>query len=192
MGDEIRAFVAIELPTDVAAYLAETMNALKKCGGDVKWVRSESIHLTLKFLGPLSTDLLDKVGMELDELGSRVQPAKIALKGIGAFPNLIKPRVIWTGCAVMAGNPGKLVEGLERVFVKYGFPKEKRMFSPHFTLGRVRSGKGLHDTIEYIRSHSLDQGPVFEAASASLFQSVLKPSGAEYKQLHRFYFTEKS
>ncbi len=188
MGDEIRAFVAVELPNDVAAYLAGTISALKKCGGDVKWVKPETIHLTLKFLGPLSTDLLNKIGTELDELGSKVQPTKIAVKGIGAFPNLVKPRVIWTGCMIIAGDLTKLVHDLESVFFKYGFEKEKRAFSPHLTLGRVRSGIGLHDTIDYIRSHSLDKGPEFEVTSAVLFQSILRPSGAEYKQRHRFYF----
>ncbi|MBM3298934.1 MAG: RNA 2',3'-cyclic phosphodiesterase [Deltaproteobacteria bacterium] len=187
--EEIRSFIAIEVPQEAKAFLEKVSTELKRTRADVKWVRPEGIHLTLKFLGQVRMDLIAVLERELAPVFAEFTPFEIQIAGLGAFPGLGRPRVVWAGLTEPFGAlplmAGRLDEKLER----FGFSREKRPFSPHLTLGRVRSNSGLAAMVETVRQQMDIQGPKFTADHAILFQSILKPSGAEYRALCRFYFS---
>ncbi len=185
-GGEVRAFIAIELPESVKSFLVKISAELKLCGGPVKWVRPEGIHLTLKFLGSVPSDLLPRIHEAALPLFREQKPTQLHVSGLGAFPHLRRPRVVWAGLEDPAGVLSPLVNSLETVLEPLGFPKEKRPFNPHLTLGRFKSNEKSSELIEAIRQKMDIVGPSFVADHAILFESVLKPSGAEYFQLFRF------
>lgn len=185
---EIRAFIAVELPDAVREFLAEISAELKRTGGDVKWVRPESIHLTLKFLGAVRNELVPEIEAVAVPVFSRQQPFVVQAKGLGAFPHLGRPRVIWAGLEDREGRLGPLAGLVESAVVPLGIPRERKSFNPHLTLGRVRSDKGRTDLVETVRQRMEVIGPSFSVDHAVLFQSILKPSGAEYRALRRFDF----
>lgn len=185
-GAEVRAFIAIELPEPVRSFIREISAKLKLCGGNVKWVRPEGIHLTLKFLGSVSTDLVPRIQEAALPLFREEEPTRLRVSGLGAFPGLRKPRVVWAGLEDPAEVLTPLVERLEAALEPLGFPKENRPFNPHLTLGRFKSNERSSELIEAIRQEMDIEGPSFVVDHAVLFESVLKPSGAEYFQLFRF------
>ncbi len=185
-GAEVRAFIAIELPEPVKSFLRDVSAKLKLCRANVKWVRPEGIHLTLKFLGSVSTDLLPRVQEAALPLFKEQKPTQLQVSGLGAFPDLRRPRVVWAGLEDPAGVLAPLVERLEAALEPIGFPRENRAFNPHLTLGRFKSNDRSSELIEAIRQEMDIVGPSFVADHAVLFESVLKPSGAEYFQLFRF------
>ncbi len=187
-AENIRAFIAIELPSNVRDFLEEIATQLKKCGADVKWVRINGIHLTLKFLGYVSTDLIATIQDELNPIFQEQKPFILEVSQLGAFPGLSKPRVIWAGLNDPTNVLRPLTSRLEDALEPFGFKPEKRPFTPHLTLGRVRSSRNSHDLIEMIRQKGELIGPNFLTDHAVLFQSVLKPSGAEYFILRSFDF----
>jgi RNA 2',3'-cyclic 3'-phosphodiesterase len=186
--DDIRAFIAIELPEDVKRFLERISSKLKKCGADVGWVRIENIHLTLKFLGSVSPDLIPSIEESAAPVFAKQTPIHLSVKGLGVFPGMRSPRVVWTGCVDAAKALAPLVAELEESLESLGFPKEKRPFSPHLTLGRVRSNKRVAQLVEELRQNLEVAGPEFTADHAALFQSLLKPTGAEYRALRSFDF----
>ena len=185
-GGEVRAFIAIELPEAVKSFLLKISAELKLCGGHVKWVRPEGMHLTLKFLGSVPRDLLPRIQEAALPLFKEQKPTQLHVSSIGAFPDLRRPRVVWAGLEDPAGVLSLLVNRMETVLEPLGFPKEKRPFNPHLTLGRFKSNEKSSELIETIRQKMDIVGPSFVADHAILFESVLKPSGAEYFQLFRF------
>jgi len=188
--EEIRAFIAIDLPGEIRDFLGRISSDLKKAGGDVKWVRPESIHLTLKFLGEVPRQLLESIETELQTVFEVQNRFIIRVSGLGSFPGLRNPRVVWAGLEDLSGRLAPMVSLLESRLEPLGFAKEKRSFSPHLTLGRFRSNRGSRDLIEAIRQGMDISGPGFTAYQAVLFQSVLEPSGAKYTALRRFDFLE--
>lgn len=155
----------------------------------MKWVRPESIHLTLKFLGAVRNELVPELGKILAPVFSLQQTFRLSAEGLGAFPNLGRPRVVWVGLADRSGRLESLAGLVENAVEPLGFPREKRSFSPHLTLGRVRSDGGKRDLVETIRQRMDVTGPAFTVDHAVLFQSILKPSGAEYRALAKFDFS---
>ena len=187
---DIRTFIAIELPDEVKEFLRPICSRLKLTAADVKWARLEGMHLTLKFLGNISPDLLPALGNEVRPAFSGQKPLRMRVNGVGAFPSLAKPRVIWAGLEDSVGALAPLVRRVEDLLVPLGFSREKRPFTPHLTLGRTRSNKGLADLVEEVRQNMDASGPYFVADQAILFQSILRPTGPEYHPLVRFPFFE--
>ncbi len=188
---KIRAFIAVELPDSVKEFLEDVSSRLKKCGADVKWVKSNGIHLTLKFLGQMDTDLIPIIESNLRPIFARQKPFVLHVSGLGAFPGLARPRVIWAGLNDPERITPLLASKVEEILEPLGFQREKRALAPHLTLGRVRSNKNCGDLIEAVRQSMDISGPTFEADHAVLFQSVLKPAGAEYSIISSFDFSGK-
>lgn len=187
-AQELRVFIAIDLPESVKEFLRTTSRELQKYGADVKWVRPESIHLTLKFLGEIPADLVPRLERELRPVFGTQAPTELSIRGLGGFPGLSRPRVVWAGLVDAAGSLRPLVAALDRVLEPLGFAPERRPFSPHLTLGRVRSNTGISALTDGMRRHVDVTGPSFTADHATLFRSDLKPTGAEYTALCRFDF----
>jgi RNA 2',3'-cyclic 3'-phosphodiesterase len=185
-SDEIRGFVAIELPKTVKTYLAEISADLKRCRADVKWVRPEAMHLTLKFLGNVRGEVIPAIENELRSVLAGEAAMHMQVTGLGAFPGLNKPRVIWAGLKDVSGKMAPLAAEIDKALEPLGFEREKRSFSPHLTLGRVRSNSGIRDLVEAVRTQMDAAGPTFIADRILFFESILKPSGAEYYPLCSF------
>lgn len=184
--DTVRAFVAIDIPEQVRSFLEGISSDLKRTGADVRWVRSHGIHLTLKFLGEIPRDMISLLERDLRPVFLESGPFPIHVSGLGAFPNLRRPRVVWAGLKDPTGTLAPLAARVESALLPHGFKKEKRGFNPHLTLGRVKSARGQPDLVEEVRQRMDLCGPSFTVDSGVLFRSILKPSGAEYHPLCRF------
>jgi len=183
MSETIRTFVAIELPGKIISSISKVQEDIRSYGFKIRWVKPENIHLTLKFLGNVKKADIEKVGEAIYESVKEYSPITLRAKGIGAFPGIKRPRVIWVGISgqldLLVGLQKTLDEKLEAI----GFPKENRPFRGHLTLGRVKAKidpKRFCDALnELVRFES----ETFVADRIILFKSELKPTGAVYTKL---------
>lgn len=182
----IRCFVAINLPPELKGRLGELEAQLKEARADVSWVKPESIHLTLKFLGEAEEERIPLIKRAIQEGLEGAGSLMLFLAGMGAFPNLRSPRVIWVGVGGEQEKLCQLQERLERAMETIGFAREGRPFSPHITLGRMRSGRGGPALMDLVsRMADLKVGTV-RAESIELMQSRLHPAGAIYTVIESF------
>ncbi len=183
----MRAFIAIELPQEIRETLGRLQQKLKAAGADVKWVEPKNIHLTLKFLGEIDEQNLDRINSALEEICRTRKLFVITLSSLGAFPNTISPRVIWVGISQGDSEVKEIAQAVEVHLETIGFPKENREFSSHITIGRTRSSKNRQDLAKTISELSLkplkDQ---FLVTKITLFKSTLTPHGPIYEILQEF------
>lgn len=189
----MRAFIAVEVSDEIKDLLARVESHLKYAGADVKWVDPKVIHLTLKFLGEITDSKCDAVKSALDGIAKCTRPFGITVKDIGAFPNSARPRVIWAGLGDGASETVELAKNVEVSLSRIGFPVEARPFSPHLTIGRVRSSSNMEKLKDKISSASLEirqsSAISHKVTSVILFQSTLTPHGSIYTKLHEAKFT---
>ncbi|MBI5599303.1 MAG: RNA 2',3'-cyclic phosphodiesterase [Deltaproteobacteria bacterium] len=194
----LRTFIAIELPDEVRAKLETLQDRLKKdtvidgwLAGEagiskvISWARPDTIHLTLKFLGDIEAGRVDAISGELKKAAEGANGFTINIHGFGGFPNLKNPRVMWVGVEESDGLR-LLYENIESRMEPLGFEREKRGFSPHLTVGRVkdpRNGKRLGEKFEGLE---IDVSASFRVSDIVLFKSELGPGGAAHTPLRRF------
>jgi 2'-5' RNA ligase len=178
----IRAFVAVAVGPEVVRRIAEAQTEMKARLGGVRWVAPENFHFTIKFLGPVPEEKIEAIASALKEAAGSVPRFRIAAGGIGIFPDIRRPRVIWVG--LDGKNLERLVRAVESVLEPLGFAPESRPFQPHLTLGRWNRqetrGEALRKEIE--RWTETDFGE-FAVKNVILFRSVLNPRGAVYTAL---------
>jgi len=191
MSETIRCFIAIELSQEIRNVLSEIQSELKETVGDVKWVRPENIHLTLKFLGHINQGVVEEVKSALSEIAAKTRPFRIKLSSPGAFPAPERPRVIWVGIDKGDKESIVLAGAIEDRASHLGIEKEEREFHPHLTLGRIdflKDKNTLKDAFS-----SLEIPPVEMTASAiTLFQSTLTREGAIYTVLQKAVFNREA
>jgi len=186
----MRLFVALDIPDAVRRALRELIARLKPECDDARWVRPEGMHVTLKFLGETDGAKLDSIKAALSPVNSD-RPVDLDFRGLGFFPNEFHPRVIWCGVKG-SSNLVTLAASVDAALQPLGFSPESREFSPHLTLARFDSHKGL-DTL--VRAANNLKSYDFGSARQSefyLYQSVLKRGGAEYTRLATFPIVEKA
>ncbi len=181
----VRAFVAVELDELLRVALAELQGQLKRAplGRLGRWVDPVGIHLTLKFLGDVSTGQLPELRTALHRAAREVAPFEFGLARLGCFPNIRQPRVIWVGVDEPTGALQRLQCAVERELGAAGFPPERRAFSPHLTLARVRDQSQPRERAElgaWLQTQRVGRLGAMRAAELSLMQSDLRPSGAVY------------
>ena len=188
ISETFRAFIAIDLPESVKSFLSEAQEALKLYGFRVKWVRPQNIHLTLKFLGDTATADINKIAGAI-MLAARGCPAiYLAARGIGVFPNVRRPRVIWAGLDGQLEILANLQQTLDAQLADVGFARDSRAFKSHLTLGRVR-GKIAPDRIKTAIDKLKDfESESFEIDEIILFKSELRPTGAVYTRVQAIAF----
>lgn len=182
----IRSFVAIPLERDLLNRIDKFQRELRGLPADVKWVHVHSIHLTLKFLGDIEETRVEELGGAIERASEGFTPWRIPVKGAGAFPSLRNPRVVWIGMQDQSGELVRLQGRIEREFSRLGFAEEGRPFSPHLTLGRVRSGRGKEDLVRALAGETHREFGEIAIAKVVLFRSELKPSGAVYTSLKEY------
>lgn len=180
--EPIRTFIAIELPDTVKTHVEALEAQLKKTRADVNWVSPRNMHITLKFLGDTPLDRLDAVREGVGEAAASMAAFSMGLNRIGAFPDLDRPRVFWID--VQEGRDGlvALQRRVEKALLSRRFVREERPFSPHLTIGRVRSPQGLGLLTQQVRQTAF-QTPCFSVTRIVIIKSELRPNGPVYTVL---------
>ena len=180
----MRCFIAISLPDERKAEISGIQERLKTAGADVSWTRPEGMHLTLKFLGDLEEKIISKIERSLDMAVDGITTFTLSVSGVGIFPDMRRPRVIWIGLNEDGSNLIKLHKGVGEELRKIGFPAEERRFTPHITLGRLRSNKNKDRLFELIEEEKTAELGSFKVSEVHLIKSELRPSGAIYTELY--------
>jgi 2'-5' RNA ligase len=188
----IRAFVAIELNAPLRKALAQVQTDLRNrlqnaMVSDVRiqWVKPESVHLTLKFLGDIQEERIPEIATALARVTDVYARCAVDVGGVGAFPDARAPRVLWVGLSSQAEGITRLAAAVERALIELGFAPEPKPFNPHLTLARIKErscdiGRAL--AVDRLLEQAVPIGTVTVNAIA-LMKSELKPSGAVYTKL---------
>lgn len=178
----IRAFIAINIDPPIIREISKTIVQLRRTIPEVRWVAPDKIHLTLKFLGNIELSRVDPIAQALEQALKLFPRFTINAKGLGVFPAVRRPRVLWVGLEGI--QLVRLAATVEGAVGPLGFPPEARDFQPHLTIGRWRQfdgpAKNLLEELE--RWKGYDYG-VSKVEAVTLFQSVLKPDGALHQPL---------
>ena len=187
-GAPLRVFVALTVSQQaILAMESVIQHMTERIKEGVRWVNPEGIHVTLKFLGNVDPSRLPGIAQAMDRTGEALPPFRIGLSGLGVFPNLERPRVLWTGVKGDLEQLELLYRSLEEALVLQGYSREGRAFNPHLTLGRVRDGlanqqrRWIGDIVPTV---TLPQVEPWRAEAIHLIQSHLSPAGATYSKLH--------
>ena len=183
MQQSIRTFIALELPPAVTLLLHKVQQELKRLKIRARWVRPENIHLTLKFLGDINPDHIDKIGAAMAGAAIEFPPVTLTVRGIGVFPGIKRPRVIWMGLGGDIRSLLALQSRLEQELAEAEFPKDKRSFKAHLTLGRLKQSVNPAVIRQMISEYATLSSDEFVCNQVILFKSDLKPSGAVYSKL---------
>jgi len=183
MLDNLRTFIAIDIPGNILSEIRELQEGIKDYGFKIRWVRPESIHLTLKFLGDIKAVKINEIAEAISKTVVRYTPISLQAKGVGVFPGIKRPQVLWVGLAGQLEPLVSLQKTLDENLETIGFPMEKRPFKGHLTMGRMKAKidvKKFGDVLMTFRSF---ESEAFTADKIILYKSELKPSGAVYTEL---------
>jgi 2'-5' RNA ligase len=182
----MRLFVALELSEAVRAAVRDLIGRLQRARADVRWIRPEGMHLTLKFIGEIPEEKVSAIHQALAGVGSP-QPVTVEFRELGCFPNERRPRVLWVGVQA-SDNLAPLAGQVEAALEPLGIEREDRYYVPHLTLGRFKSPKRADKLQEEIAALPSIEFGRFETGEFFLFQSKLSPAGAQYTKLRAFPF----
>ena len=184
----LRAFIAIEIPPEICKAIeyetATLRNALSQ--SLVRWTSTSNMHLTLKFLGDTSPSNVDMLTQMLTAQANQHPTFEMVFGGLGVFPNPKRPRVFWIGLQA-PDELTALQRGIEAASAKLGYPLEKRPFSPHLTIGRVKqrvNSKDIKNICTAYEETEIGTLGIANVTAVQLFKSDLKPTGAIYTRLH--------
>jgi RNA 2',3'-cyclic 3'-phosphodiesterase len=182
----MRLFVAMDIPEDVRAAVGALVAKLRPACRDAHWVRIEGLHLTLKFIGEAAPEKAEAIKAALAAIPSRA-PIPITFRGLGFFPDERRPRVLWAG--IKAGvELAELAAAVETALEPLGISREDRAFSPHLTLARLEGPRVLETLREAVKNAGRLAFGRTTATEFHLYQSILKPGGAEYTRVATFSF----
>jgi len=183
MPATIRSFIAIDLPKTVVCRLEDAQRQLKALNLPAKWVRPENIHLTLKFLGNISSDRVDVIARVISLAAEGRPPLTLELRGIGFFPGVKRARVVWIGLGGQVQPLFALQREVEQQLAAIGIAPEKKPFRGHLTLGRIRQHVAppvMRKVLDTFADFSSDG---FAVDRVCLYQSELRPTGPVYTRL---------
>jgi len=185
--EQIRSFIAIELPQNVKHGLARLISELEGTKHPyVKWANPEGVHLTLKFLGNIPFKQVIEITKAMEEAAQGVPPFHLEVSSLGAFPNLKQLRVLWVGIKGEIDNLLSLQQNIDSALAPLGFAAEKRPFTPHLTLARLREGASPAERKSFANSvmyTSFETSYPLDVETISLIKSQLTPEGAIYTRL---------
>jgi len=186
----MRLFIAIKIPPRVESALGKLIDELRSVPSPARWVRAESIHITLKFLGDVTISQQAKLSESLGRIASCTKTFELSTGQVGAFPNLQSPAVLWIGLADAGLIPlRQLQKDIESACYDIGFPREKRRYSPHLTLCRIKDQQNLQQLVQTFQNTSL-QKFLIPIDEIHLMQSKLSPKGAVYSVVESFSLSQ--
>jgi 2'-5' RNA ligase len=185
--EQVRSFIAIELPAELKGGLAQ-LEAQLKLGkpSAVKWVDPSGIHLTLKFLGNIAVDRISAITRAMEEATRELSPFQLKVTGLGVFPNLKRVQVAWVGIGGEVDKLGQLQQRIESSLASLGFTAETRRFTPHLTLARLRDQASPDERQRFgqlIASTKFEAIYTIKVDSINLMRSQLTREGAIYSRL---------
>ena len=190
----IRAFLAIELSPDIRQKVSSFQQQLKDILPSMNWIRPESIHVTLKFLGSVELSRIPQLMSVLEPIGDKTSPFSLDLQGVGVFPTVKRPRIFWLGVSGPSQSLHRLVSEVEAALQSLGFASEEKTYHPHLTLARIKHenamvGSALIEKGVFENGHHLG---TLTVDRFTLFQSDLNTSGALYTPLGTVLFSPDS
>ena len=183
----LRTFIAVEIPPQLQNQIQQATQPLRKEFGAslVRWVPAQNIHITLKFLGDVSSASIEHLTQILRTAVDSISAFDIAIGGLGSFPSLKRPRILFIGIQAPAELEA-LYRGIESACARLGYESEKRGFSAHLTIGRVKQDASAVDQQKIRRileTTTIDSLGTARVNSVHLYKSELKPSGSVYTQI---------
>lgn len=188
----MRLFVAVSLPeeikTGLESILRKFSGAAERAGADIKWVRPDHLHFTLKFLGEFPETRLEKLTAALALAVRDIRPFSISPGGLGYFPPAGAIKILWLGLLKGSESLGDLARRVEAACGEMGVQRDERDFSAHLTLGRARSTRHMDEIRSWIEKQSREPLGDVEVRSVALIRSVLSSNGPTYTVLKTFSF----
>ena len=185
MSESIRSFLAFDLENEqVRRKLAAVQKLLVQTGADLKPVETENIHVTMRFLGNVTPKMVEAVFEEMKK--TQFVPFNVQIKGLGAFPDVRYPRVVWAGITEGANELRGIFSQVEPRLRGLGFAPDLKGFSPHLTIARVRSGKNRAQLSQFVTENASYDFGTIRAECLRLKQSVLSPKGPVFSTLMEF------
>jgi len=182
-NDFSRLFIALDLATEIKNVASEIQKAVKPCGGDIKWVDPHNIHLTLKFIGDAPISTIPEICAAAKASMSNFSPFDLTIDSLGWFPEEKTAQVLWMGIGPGADKIQKMAQVLTRRLEPFCEIKENKKFTPHITIGRIRSDKNLKNTLVTFKDQSVKL-PIHQKINrAILYKSFLASSGPEYSKI---------
>lgn len=185
MPGTIRSFIAFDIDSEsILKKMTRVQNLLIQTGAGLKLVKPENIHITVRFLGNITPNMVEKIFEELRKV--QFTPFAIGIHGIGAFPHLRYPRVLWIGITEGADQLRSIFDQLEPRLRGLGFAPDTRGFSPHLTIARVKSGRNKAELVKCVTENADHEFGVVKAECLRLKRSDLTPKGPIYSTLKEF------
>lgn len=185
MPETVRTFMAFDIDNQsVFKKLADAQRLITQTGADLKLVEPNNIHITMRFLGDISIDSVEKIFGEMKQI--RFTPFDVKLQGIGVFPDLRYPRVLWVGITQGADQLKSVFSQLEPRLRSLGFAPDPKGFSPHLTIARVKSGRNKADLARVVTENVNYEFGTIDARCLRLKKSDLTPKGPVYTTLREF------
>jgi len=181
--DQIRTFIAFNIPENVLRHIRSIQETLAAGGISIRWTPVENVHLTLKFLGDIQPTAVEKVFKAMTDSVHAASPLRLSAKGLGIFPGIHRPRVLWLG---LKGDTALLIDlqsRLDAALESIGFAPEHRPFKAHLTIGRARGPLNPQKLALLMTSAGSAESPQFSVDKLILFQSELYPGGPIYREL---------
>ena len=191
MNETIRTFIGMSLPGHIIDAIGKVQKKIKKSGFKMRWVKPEHIHIKLKFLGDITPDMVRPIISGMAICGKEHHPVQLYSKGVGVFPGLKRPRVLWAGIGGETDSLQKIQNQLDECISKTGIPKENRPFKGHLTIGRFKGHADSKKLVSVIKEFSEFETEPFSAETLSLYKSDLTPSGAIYTLLETVSFQKQ-
>lgn len=180
----MRVFIAVDFSDNVRQRLAEMIKSLRQTDIRASWVKTENLHITMKFIGDVDEGSVPDLCLILDRIGTKERCFQVNLRGAGFFPRRGQPRILYTATDQQQRFL-KLITQLDRELRPIGFYPEKD-FVPHITLARIKGARNLSRLYEALEKERLTAS--FRCSGLSLYRSFLLPSGVRYELLHKSYF----
>lgn len=189
-ADQIRAFVAVELPSEFQELISSAFAAEHARYPGLRWVSPENLHLTVKFIGQVPGSRVPELVRAIEKACSGQQPFRVSLAGAGVFPPRGLPRVLWVGLGCGGAELSRLAAEVDRRLGKRGIERERRPFAAHLTLARQRRGVPAQDLGPLCAQFAGRDWGAFDVRSLSLMQSNLGAGGAGYERLAGIPFAD--
>jgi len=187
LSEQLRLFFAVPVAAQLTESLTQIQQELRAAGAKVSWTRPENLHFTLKFLGDTPEDQVTELNEVAARVAEDIAAHQIEIGGVGGFPNRSRPRVVWVGCTAGSEQFAQLGEKLDQYLSEAGLAEpDKRKFTPHLTIGRVRSRHRLEDLADSMQQLSQCEIGPMQVNHFVLMRSQLHPDGAIHTALARF------
>lgn len=183
--DSIRCFVAIEIPDRIQAILSEVQSEFRSKIKKASWIRNGNFHMTLRFFGDIETKQIHEIERTLKKAVTSIKPFTIEIGGIGTFPNLSRPRVLWVGLTQGDREVTALAGTINRELTDFGYPTKSR-FHPHFTLARLKEQVNMRTNSKLFSKYETIAGTVTDVNRITLVRSELRPTGAVYTPINNY------